>query len=439
MGNIVARERLALETDRVPPSGGPCARRTGAIAGLSAKLVAGALEVPAILGAARQRILANALARRFRQAVDERDVSRDLEVGQSALAPLDKSEGVERLAGFKPHDGLDVLVRQRVRNADDRALGDGGVIAQNALDLEGRHVLAAPADAVLLAAAIEEVAVLVVPADVAGLEPLALEERSGGRRIAPVALGDDARLLAADPKLAAFAGSKKPTLLVGHAHLEIGETWSDRSQLSREVLGGEARTLGHAVALADRNPEALLEGAPDGDRAAAAPGHANPVLAVVGSGLGLQQQREHAAQEMQLRDAVLASVGPEARHAEALDHHQRDPKQCREDEHLEAADVVDRLPHEKDVSVPCARHAPGRAGRDPHHAVAEQDALRKPSCPGGVEDDREIVGRDSMSGGCRFYVREERGEVLAIALRRRTAPDHAPHGDFPNDRKHDLR
>src|SRR5438876_1629117 len=110
------------------------------------------------------------------------------------------------------------------------------------------------------------------------------------------------------------------SFLIDHAHLEVGKTSAYRAELAGEVLCGKTRAFGHSVAFANGDAEALLEGSPDRDWTAAAPGHADPVIAIIGSGLGLQQQCQHAAQEMQMRDAMLPDVGPEARHAEAFDH-----------------------------------------------------------------------------------------------------------------------
>ena len=140
-----------------------------AIAELSPKLVAGALEIPAIPCALRQRVLANAFARCFRQVIDERDVTRDLKVGQAALTPLDEAKGTERLSWPEADKGLDILIREPVRDADDRAFNYGRVVAESAFDLEGGNVLTTAPNTVLLATAVIEVPILVAPADVAGL------------------------------------------------------------------------------------------------------------------------------------------------------------------------------------------------------------------------------------------------------------------------------
>src|ERR1051326_9461863 len=99
--------------------------------------------------------------------------------------------------------------------------------------------------------------------------------------------------------------------LIDHAHLEIGKTSADRAELAGEVLCGKTRAFGHSVACTNGDAESLLEGSPDRDRTAAAPGHADLVIAIVGTGRGLQQQRQHAAEEMQMCDAMFPDVGPE--------------------------------------------------------------------------------------------------------------------------------
>src|SRR5260221_3796213 len=129
------------------------------------------------------------------------------------------------------------------------------MLVQHALHLEGGDVLAAAPDAILLAATVEEVAGLVVPADIARLEPVALEERRRRRRIAPIARRDDARHLAAHPELAAHARVQRMAFLIDHAHLEIGKASADRAELAGDVLCGKTRAFGHSVAFANRDAE----------------------------------------------------------------------------------------------------------------------------------------------------------------------------------------
>src|SRR5205814_7794208 len=74
-----------------------------------------------------------------------------------------------------------------VRYPDPGALQDGGVLAECLLHLNGRDVLAARDDDVLLAVAQLDIAVGMPDAEVAGVEPAAPEGLSGGVGLREVA------------------------------------------------------------------------------------------------------------------------------------------------------------------------------------------------------------------------------------------------------------
>src|SRR5262249_41277633 len=84
------------------------------------------------------------------------------------LAQLLGPRPAARAPGGHRGDGLAPLL---VGDADDRAVGDAGVLVQHVLDLAGREVLAAAHDHVVDAAGDEEVALFVEEAAVARREP----------------------------------------------------------------------------------------------------------------------------------------------------------------------------------------------------------------------------------------------------------------------------
>ena len=71
------------------------------------------------------------------------------------------------LPGASVHDRADLLAQHLVGDADDRGVGDGGMLEQRGLDLDAVHVLAAADDHVLGAVDDEDEALVVEPGDVA--------------------------------------------------------------------------------------------------------------------------------------------------------------------------------------------------------------------------------------------------------------------------------
>ena len=99
---------------------------------------------------------------------------------------LMRSERVEPFAGLQAEKRLDVLIGELVVDADHGALGHGRVLVQHALHLPGRDVLAAAAQAVLLAAGEIEEALVVGIAEVAGAQPAVLQRRRGRVRVGEI-------------------------------------------------------------------------------------------------------------------------------------------------------------------------------------------------------------------------------------------------------------
>ena len=93
------------------------------------------------------------------------------------------------LAGLERDEGLGPLAPLLVRDGHHRALHHRGVPGHALLDLDGRDVLAARDDDVLLAVAQLDVAVGVPDPDVARVEPAAAEGLGGRLRLLVVALG----------------------------------------------------------------------------------------------------------------------------------------------------------------------------------------------------------------------------------------------------------
>src|SRR5580692_9069332 len=110
-------------------------------------------------------------------------VRRDLALDE--VAQLLGGGGGPRLEG---HRGADLLAQGGVRQPDHGGLGDRGMLVEHLLDLPRVDVVAAPDDQVLLAVHDVEVAVLVDPGQVTGVEPAVADRLSGGLGAIPVAL-----------------------------------------------------------------------------------------------------------------------------------------------------------------------------------------------------------------------------------------------------------
>ncbi len=119
--------------------------------------------------------------------------------------------------------------------ADDGDLDDRRVFVQHALDFGARDVLAAGHDHVLQPVDDVEIAVVVLHADVAGVEPAALERGVGRVGIAPVTLE---HLGTAQHDLAAFARGDGCAVVVPDVELEV-ETWPpDAAELATRCCRG---------------------------------------------------------------------------------------------------------------------------------------------------------------------------------------------------------
>src|SRR3989475_4069667 len=148
-------------------------------------LLVDALLVPGPFPLA-QRVLLHLAGRGLRQRA-EGDRPRALEVREHRAAVGD-DVGLRRRPSLLEHDErLRHLAPLRVRHGDHRHLEHVGVACDRLLDLDGRDVLAARDDDVLLAVAQLDVAVGVHDGHVAGVEPAAAESLGGGGGIVEVA------------------------------------------------------------------------------------------------------------------------------------------------------------------------------------------------------------------------------------------------------------
>src|SRR5262245_3200740 len=123
------------------------------------------------------------------QGVAQLDRRRAFVVGHPAPAVLDEIALGGRGARPEDDEGLDRLPPLLVGYADHRDLRHRGVLKQAILDLDGRDVLAAGDDHVLLAVADGDVRPLPIAA-VTGVEPAIHDGRGGFLGLVPVAFED---------------------------------------------------------------------------------------------------------------------------------------------------------------------------------------------------------------------------------------------------------
>ena len=93
-------------------------------------------------------------------------------------------------AGAEHDERFDGLTPLGVGHTDDGGFGDGGVLDEGVFDLDRRDVLAAGDDDVLLAVGDGEVAVVVDPPAVTGVEPSVADDLGGVCGLLPVAAED---------------------------------------------------------------------------------------------------------------------------------------------------------------------------------------------------------------------------------------------------------
>mmetsp|Transcript_62254 Transcript_62254/g.203177 ORF Transcript_62254/g.203177 Transcript_62254/m.203177 type:complete len:586 (+) Transcript_62254:2396-4153(+) len=178
---------------------------------------------------------------------------RPLRKGQRLLAPaLDAAEARARLALLCDNRNTDALLEDVVGNRECDARLDTGVRLDGLLHLKGRDDLAAAVDDLLGAAGDVEVAILVQPTQVAGVEPIALEKGLlGGLGIALVAL-EEGRALHHD-----VAHSSRGQILTTVAEdLQLRAHGPTRGAFAVQLVAqrwrGDGHALRHAVAWQNR-------------------------------------------------------------------------------------------------------------------------------------------------------------------------------------------
>src|SRR5207244_6271633 len=140
---------------------------------------------------------------------------------------------------FAAHDDRgDFLVVRTGRDWEYRRVRHRRMRADDLLDLERRDVLAAPADAVLLAVDEPEIAVGIETSAVAGVEPLVAVCRESLFRHLVVAHRRAPRIVAAQHDLAGLAGWDLEIVVVDDFHLHAAPRPADRSQLPALVALG---------------------------------------------------------------------------------------------------------------------------------------------------------------------------------------------------------
>src|SRR5262245_25472342 len=355
------------------------------------ELVPRLLEIPAAVDRAWQLVLANALARRLRELVDEGDVARHLEIGEARFAPSDHVERIHGRTVRRTYEELDLVVGQLGRDTDDRTLLHAPATAHGPLDLPGRNVLAPAPDAVLPSAREIEESFGVPIADVSRVEPSIPQCSARAFRIPEVALHQEAGRPFALDDLSVLTVGHRPVVVVHDPDLEVLDRCSDRSHLSRQIGGREARALGEAVAFVDTHAEASLETGPHVGRSGGAPGNAPRGLRVVGAHRQLHEEPEDSGEIVDLRRAVASDLIPERGGTESLHERERDTVLETQGHGLHAGDVIERLPEEEQVSGPHVGHERRRSPCRLVHRIAEHHALRRPCRPGRIHDRDDVI------------------------------------------------
>src|SRR5262249_13954919 len=175
------------------------------------------------------------LAGRGLGQLTELDGRRRLEVGDVLLAELDDLGLGGLPAGLEGHEGLGPLAPFFIRDGHYRALHHARVPGHALLDLDGRDVLAARDDDVLLPVAQLDVAVRVPHPDVARVEPAAAEGLGGGVGLLEVALG---HVVADHDYLAQRLAVARHV-----AHLAVHHAHQVEERVALALAGGQTRLL----------------------------------------------------------------------------------------------------------------------------------------------------------------------------------------------------
>ena len=346
-------------------------------------------------------------------------------------------------------DGANFLTHDRMRDAQDRAVSDVGVLEERCLNLGGVDVLTTSDDDVLGAIHDVEPAVLIDPGHIAGVHPPIGERQRCLLWPVPVP-PDDVR--SSHPQLAGHLGSTRELLAgraAGVALRDDGDV-DDGDRLSHavgtiDIVGARVhrcrcRGLRHAVAvarLADR--ECLCDPAHQlwRGRCASVGDIANARHVARWKTRGVEDLHDHCRDAAEGRDLLSFDELERSFRIELSHHHDLSPGGCVDHEdRLTACGMEERHAEQVGVRPPCAGAASpqlGAAGdeeqvHEVRAAVAMRShrALRSARRPRGVED-RGVVVRVELGGG-------QLGDRLAVVEDLREQPDLDAAGDLGVDR-----
>src|SRR5262245_1676189 len=354
------------------------------------------LTCPGAAEACAELVLAYLAGRVARQLIDQLELFGDLLPHDAPPFHERAHRGKRQCRRPGPrHDaGAHALAARRVRHADHRHVGDGGMCRQLVLDALGREVLALADDDVLLAAGDADVALGVAHGEVAGAEEAVGRE---GR----VQLGVEvthAELCAVGFDLALDAGTDLASRLVDQARHGVGHgstigTVALVGRIGRHAAG-EERALGHAVRPVGMAAEALADGADElgghvGRAGAAAPHAAHLRGREVGRG---QHRLHHRGRAAGAGHAVALDQIERQRRVEPVHHHRAraDGERLRHEEG-DAAAVRQRELDQAAVVGGRRREPPLRVHHGAERRRGMEHALRIRGRPRRVEEHRDVV------------------------------------------------